>query len=213
MTRPEQEDEHGDADQDDEPENDGCRQQDERDHEVRRDRAGQPGRDVVSASGSHRVVRDCGDDLARGELVADGRAAREAWWATTCASLKEAWSQLETAQRCRITPATACVAPSPSRTSVQTARAWLSCSTMPVWIARPIAKGISACATIQATPKSTPATSVRTWNRPTHSSSRTGERVSGIPGLATGSRITACSYGRMGKSSAPCEDGGRGPAL
>ena len=87
--------------------------------------------------------------------------ARAAWWATTCASRKEAWSQLETAQRCRMTPATACVAPSPSRTSVQTARAWLSCSTMPFWIARPIANGISACATIQATPKSMPATSVR----------------------------------------------------
>ena len=78
--------------------------------------------------------------------------ARAAWCATTCASLNEACSQLETAQRCRITPATACVAPRPSRTSVQTARAWLSWSTMPFWIARPIANGISACATIQATP-------------------------------------------------------------
>src|SRR5438093_217651 len=35
---------------------------------------------------------------------------------------------------------------------VQSARAWLSWSTMPFWIARPIANGISACATIQPIP-------------------------------------------------------------
>ena len=70
--------------------------------------------------------------------------AREAWCATTCASRNEAWSQLKTANRCRMTPANAWVAPSPSRTSVQSARARLSCSTIPSWIARPIANGISA---------------------------------------------------------------------
>ena len=70
----EQDDEHGHADQDDEAEHDGRRQQDERDDEVRDDRAGQPRGDVEGAAGAHRVVRDRGDDLARGELVADGGA-------------------------------------------------------------------------------------------------------------------------------------------
>ena len=43
------------------------------------------------------------------------------------------------------------------------ASALLSPSTIPSSIARPIAKGISACASIQMIPKTTPATSVGTW--------------------------------------------------
>src|SRR5918995_691798 len=49
---------------------------------------------------------------------------------------------------------------------------------------------MNACATIQRTPKTTPATSVGTWCRPTQRRSRTGERVSGTPGSATGRWIT-----------------------
>ena len=44
--------------------------------------------------------------------------------------------------------------------------------TIPASIACPIAKGIRAWATIQTTPKKTPATSVGTWWRPTQSRSR-----------------------------------------
>ena len=114
---------------------------------------------------------------------------RAAWCATTCAMRNEAWSQFETANRCRMTPATAVVAPSASRISAQIASARLSSSTIPSWIARPIAAGISACETIQTTPKNTPPRSVPSCCRPTQTRKRTGERVSGFPGSAKGSLI------------------------
>ena len=68
-----------------------------------------------------------------------------------------------------------------------------SSSTIPSSIARPIANGISAWATIHTTPNTIPRTSVPTWCRPTHTSRRVAERVSGCPGSFTGSRITARS--------------------
>ena len=101
----------------------------------------------------------------------------------------EACSQFETAQRWRITPAAAWVAPSASRIRAHSTSARLSSATIPFWIARPIAAGISACETIQTTPKKTPASSVPTWWRATHSRKRTGDRVSGRPGSVKGSLI------------------------
>ena len=114
---------------------------------------------------------------------------RAAWCATICAIRKEAWSQLATAKRCRITPAAAVVAPSPSRISDHCTRAWLSLSTMPVWIALPMAAGMSACETIQTTPKKTPPSRVFHWSRATQSRKRSGDRVSGWPGSVKGSLI------------------------
>jgi hypothetical protein len=89
--------------------------------------------------------------------------ARAAWCETTWASRNEARSQFHTANRCRITPATATTSPSPSSMAAHWASARLSCSTIPSSIARPIVNGISAWATIQRTPKPIPASRVPTW--------------------------------------------------
>ena len=94
-----------------------------------------------------------------------------------------------TANRCRITPATAWIAPSAEQDQRPLASAWLSWSTIPFWIARPIANGISACASIQQTPKNTPPSSVGSCWRPTQSRKRAGDRVSGTPGSEAGSTI------------------------
>ena len=69
-----QQDEHGHAEQDDEPERDGRGEQDDRDDDVRDERARQPRGDVEGAACPHRVVRDGGDDLARRVPLLDRRA-------------------------------------------------------------------------------------------------------------------------------------------
>ena len=69
-----QQDEHGHAEQDDEPEHDGGGEQDDRDDDVRDDRAGEPSGDVEGAARAHGVVRDGGDDLARRVTLLDRRA-------------------------------------------------------------------------------------------------------------------------------------------
>ena len=103
---------------------------------------------------------------------------RAAWWPTTWANRNDACSQLETAARWRITPAAACTAPRPSRMPDQTTSARESSSTIPSSIARPIANGISACATIHTTPNTIPRTSVPTWCRPDpDEQARRGARV------------------------------------
>ena len=61
---------------------------------------------------------------------------------------------------------------------------------MPSWIARPIVNGINACDSIQSTPNDMPPFSVPIWWRPTQTSSRNGDRVSGMPGSSNGRRIT-----------------------
>ena len=86
--------------------------------------------------------------------------ARAAWCATTWISRKDARSQLSTAMRCRRTPATAWITPRPSSTATQRPSAASSPSARPSSIAWPSANGISAWATIQMIPKSTPAMSV-----------------------------------------------------
>ena len=88
--------------------------------------------------------------------------------------------------------------------SAHSASAWLSSATIPFWIARPIAAGIRACETIQTTPKKTPASRVETWWRATQSRKRTGDRVSGCPGLVKGSLIIWV---------VPWLDAGRSPAF
>ena len=56
-----------------------------------------------------------------------------------------------------------CRAEPEQRRASRSASAWLSFSTIPSWIARPIANGISAWATIQSTPNSTPRKRVPRW--------------------------------------------------
>ena len=97
---------------------------------------------------------------------------RAAWWPTNCANRNDACSQLETAARWRITPAAACTAPRASRMPDHSTSARESSSTIPSSIARPIANGISAWATIHTTPNTIPRTSVPTWCRPTQTSRR-----------------------------------------
>ena len=87
-------------------------------------------------------------------------------------------------------PAPAWTAPRARSPSAHAPSARLFPFTIPASIACPIAKGIRAWATIQTTPKKTPATSVGIWWRPTQRRSRAGERVSGTPGSSSGRRTT-----------------------
>ena len=76
-------------------------------------------------------------------------------------------------------------------------------STMPCWIACPIANGISACATIQTMPNATPIASMPSWCLPTQRSSRGGKRVSGVPGSATGELDRGCAAAIARASGVP----------
>ena len=98
----------------------------------------------------------------------------------------EAWSQFETAKRCRMTPATAVVAPSASRIRVPDGERTIVVVDDSILDQRPIAAGISACETIQSTPNNTPPRSVQNCCRPTQTRNRIDERVSGLPGSAKG---------------------------
>ena len=74
MIAAEQQHEHRHADQHDQPEHDRRRDEDHADDDVGDDRAREARRDVVGAARAHRVVRDGGDDLAGRERPAHGRA-------------------------------------------------------------------------------------------------------------------------------------------
>jgi hypothetical protein len=69
-----QQDEHGHSEQDHEPEHHGRGEQNDRDDDVRDDRAGQPGGDVEGSTRPHRVVGDRGDDLSGRVSLLDRRA-------------------------------------------------------------------------------------------------------------------------------------------
>ena len=95
-------------------------------------------------------------------------------------------SQLPVANRCRITPATAWIAPSSASTPHHSISASGSFGVTPVSMARPIVAGISAWLIIHSTPHAAPPAIERAWRRATHSRKRAGERWSGTPGPGSG---------------------------
>ena len=161
-------------------------EQDEGDDEVGHDRAREPRRDVKRAARAHRVVRNRRDDLARREAAPHRRPRARR---VVGDDLRHAEGGLEPVEdgvtvahdsRPRLDGSE-----TEQREPARRARD-CRCSRSRSSIAWPIAKSISAWATIHRMPKETPATSVGIWWRPTQSRSRAGDRVSGTPGSSSG---------------------------
>ena len=161
----------------------------------------EPRGDVERAARAHRVVRDRRDDLAGREPAADRRPRAGG---VVRDDLREPERRLEPVDRrrtrCRITPATACSRAEAEQDAASRARAArLSLVDDPVLDRAPDRERHQRLRRPSRRSRSrTPATSVGTWCRPTQTSSRTGERVSGSPGSANGKLDHGCSMAWCG---------------